>query len=1038
MRTNKFTRMARLFLALLICVFGMTTVMAQPVTGPGVDPNALLLLDFENGNIANWSATNTQQNRGEKQNVELMDAEKGDPVRFGRYAIKLNWDFTASVSATTLGSYFSPPDNAFTIPAASRGGSHKIGMWIYASPECEGVIWFRLQLFTPPGTAGSASSVLNEFVGEPSYVYWTGWKYHEFTFPNKANANKELGPPLTTTPSYAMFRLMSVSNATTQRPLTKGYFIIDNVRVTSVTEDTTRPTVNTITGNGTTLPSTGSGPTFTEGTVNLSATFSDPGSSSSGVNYNSIRMTVDGYLFKAGDAGFAVNQETNTVTLTGINLSNGTHNLEVYLEDNFGNIGTKTGMFTVEDPQGIATNVTLAPDVQALVGNTFKMKVNTNDSKNIKELELVLELNQYGSVDEINGVTFAPSAQAGSSYSFNSRLGLLTINLKNDITANAVETLATINVNISKNSDPTDVLRCSPVTAKAVYADNSLSLFSLFSAFTRDILATYNVTIVKRIVGVPGEILITDQNENPVSGVTVYALNADKTSVLAQAVTDATGIASGMNFTASAQNVNIYAEKEGKYSHTIPIRTLTAQLTNVPGFIRSGAAPDPKTSKTITWMSSPQTSTGPAIIKIAKESDGESAFQQYTGATKILEFDVSSSVAKGSSVTVKGLEPGTTYIYQVGDGTTWSPTRKFTTTTATNKFSFGAFGDLQASTTALMSRWMAAAATMEAMPQKPFFSVNVGDINDTDDNFGYCSVYGYMLNEHPVYANIDMVSAYGNHEYMGGAVNCKFMNGHPGADNPPLIGTGTYAVEYGNLIVVSLDWEARGYASANALMTAQAEWMDNILSKSDKTWKIVTLHYPVFPSASTPGSQAIYGPVFDKHNVQLVLCGHGHTYERVQAKEGTVTSGSNKRTFQPVTGNGTLHIQMGDMTQTGNNGRWILFEVDGPTMSATVRDANNSVVTNECFTLQTTELSDVESLFSPNLQIYPNPFRSVLHITGAENSTLQVMNIVGTVVHTQKISGTNETVPLEHLPAGIYFCRLEKDGQLKTVKVVKI
>jgi hypothetical protein len=156
-------------------------------------------------------------------------------------------------------------------------------------------------------------------------------------------------------------------------------------------------------------------------------------------------------------------------------------------------------------------------------------------------------------------------------------------------------------------------------------------------------------------------------------------------------------------------------------------------------------------------------------MKLAKKSAGEGSFTEFTGVTKILEFDAvaGSGVAKGSKVTVTGLEPATTYIYQVGDGTNWSATREFTTTSNTSKFSFSAYGDLQATGPADMAHWIAAGATIEAMEQKPFFSLNVGDIVDNDSRWDYHAHYSSLFDQRTGFANIDMVSGYGNHEYMG-------------------------------------------------------------------------------------------------------------------------------------------------------------------------------------------------------------------------------------------------------------------------------
>ena len=72
-----------------------------------------------------------------------------------------------------------------------------------------------------------------------------------------------------------------------------------------------------------------------------------------------------------------------------------------------------------------------------------------------------------------------------------------------------------------------------------------------------------------------------------------------------------------------------------------------------------------------------------------------------------------------------------------------------------------------------------------------------------------------------------------------------------------------------------------------------------------------------------------------------------------------------------------------------------------------------------------------------NLQIHPNPFVSEVTITGAQNSVLEIVNVLGTVVHTQPIHNSTETIQLEQLSSGIYFFRLSRDGQSRTLQVVK-
>jgi len=1112
MKTKKITQKTILFLALLLCGSGMITLKAQPTSGPGIDPNALLLMDFENGDVSGW--TKNTINRGEKVSVELMDAQNGDPVRFGRYAVKLNWDLTAAQTNQTLACLFSPPGDAFVIPATSGLTQRKIGMWIYASPECEGNIWFRLQQFTAPGsTPGVNAGYITVFGNEISYSYWTGWKYHEFIIP-AASTNKTMGPPSLTTPSYGMFRLLQAGSGTNGKQLTKGYFIIDNISVTSAAEDATRPTINTLTGNGTSL----TGATFDTGQINLATAYTDD---NSGINAASTCFTVNGVMYKSGSAGFTADE--TTATLTGLKLRNGTHTVVSHVEDKFGNIQTSTATFTVNDPNVVATTVTLVPDAQANVGKVYEMKVNTNNSQDIKEMNIIVELNQYASIDPSNGVVFAGSITDGT-YSYNTTNSQLTIHLINDNTAAAVETLATIRVNISKNSNPDDVIRCTPIVANATYGDDTAGAFSFFTAFSRPVLATYNLTVLKRIVGVPGDVLVSDLSGNPVAGATVYA---DAVT----GVSGADGIAT-FDFTASAQAVNMYAEKEGNYSYTYIVRTLAPMLTSTPSAIRSGTTVDPSTSKTMVWMSNPATAAYPSVMKLAKKSAGEGSFVEHTGVTKILEFDAvaSSGVAKGSKVSVTGLEPGTTYIYQVGDGTNWTATREFTTTSNTDKFSFSAYGDLQATGPADMAHWIAAAATLEAMDVKPFFSLNVGDIVDNDNNWAYHSHYSSLFDQRTGFANIDMAATYGNHEYMGtpNADIIKFLNGHPTLEpsdkyDIAKVGDGTYASVYGNMLVIGLDWESKGGGyTALQRQTEQVKWLDEVLTaNAGKTWKIITLHYEIPNTDFTPSSMGTLGPVLDKHNVQVVFCGHGHTFRRVQVENNVWTPAAYTRTAAPVAGAGTMHWQLGGMRPSdGNSQRWVLGEVDGNTLKFTVRNGSNVIVESEGFTLTapieeypltfntvngngtltatvdggaiatgaqvqkgknvvftavpnegfktkewklngvavdntttaytlsnltaiatvTVEFemaTGVENSFADNIQIYPNPFTDALTITGAENSVLQVMDIAGAKVYNQKIRANNEVIHLKKLSPGVYFFHIEKDKQVKIVKIVK-
>ena len=71
---------------------------------------------------------------------------------------------------------------------------------------------------------------------------------------------------------------------------------------------------------------------------------------------------------------------------------------------------------------------------------------------------------------------------------------------------------------------------------------------------------------------------------------------------------------------------------------------------------------------------------------------------------------------------------------------------------------------------------------------------------------------------------------------------------------------------------------------------AQLEWLDKELAKSGSDWKIMFFHHPIYSSGERHGPslqlRAMLEPLFVKHNVDLVLTGHEHFYERIKPQRG--------------------------------------------------------------------------------------------------------------------------------------------------------
>lgn len=69
-----------------------------------------------------------------------------------------------------------------------------------------------------------------------------------------------------------------------------------------------------------------------------------------------------------------------------------------------------------------------------------------------------------------------------------------------------------------------------------------------------------------------------------------------------------------------------------------------------------------------------------------------------------------------------------------------------------------------------------------------------------------------------------------------------------------------------------------------------------------------------------------------------------------------------------------------------------------------------------------------------NISIYPNPVSDVLYITGVnKESIVQFISVTGAVIYQKKISG-NTSIDITHIPAGLYFVKINNSIQGKIIK----
>ncbi|MFC8514899.1 purple acid phosphatase family protein [Streptomyces sp. NPDC057257] len=254
-----------------------------------------------------------------------------------------------------------------------------------------------------------------------------------------------------------------------------------------------------------------------------------------------------------------------------------------------------------------------------------------------------------------------------------------------------------------------------------------------------------------------------------------------------------------------------------------------------------------------------------------------------------------------------GLRPGTTYYYGVGhEG--FDPTApahrstisSFRTAPATaEKFVFTAFGDQGVSQAA-------AANDHVLLRQKPAFHLHAGDICYADGNGRGQKSDGYdpsfwdqfLKQNESVARSVPWMVTTGNHDmeawyspdgYGGQLARWSLPDSGFDARTAP----GVYAFTYGNVGFVALDANDVSYEiPANHGYTGgkQTKWLDGKLGElrasKDVDFLVVFFHHCAYSTsshASDGGVRAEWLPVFAKHQVDLVINGHNHVYERTDA-----------------------------------------------------------------------------------------------------------------------------------------------------------
>jgi hypothetical protein len=311
----------------------------------------------------------------------------------------------------------------------------------------------------------------------------------------------------------------------------------------------------------------------------------------------------------------------------------------------------------------------------------------------------------------------------------------------------------------------------------------------------------------------------------------------------------------------------------------------------------------PFATQNVSWRTSIDV-TSPQV-QLADMTKGPVTTSTTVAATSTTEFatDLGYTI-KYHTATITGLADKTAYLYRVGDGETWSEWLEFETPTqAAEPFSFIVQGDAQNDVKSYASRAFRAAT--EARPYAKAV-VHLGDLIDTDVADAEWGEWFSAAGFSNAYMNI--IAAPGNHEYYPGpdltrywGAQFEYPRNGP-ADTDAIRSAFDENVYYTDIQGVRFITLNANMASG-AELDAQTAWLERVLTENPHEWSVIAFHQPIFSVTSGRDNASIRNawlPIFEKHNVDLVLQGHDHAYGRgnLFANEQNLPTGADATTSQ--------------------------------------------------------------------------------------------------------------------------------------------
>ncbi len=303
-----------------------------------------------------------------------------------------------------------------------------------------------------------------------------------------------------------------------------------------------------------------------------------------------------------------------------------------------------------------------------------------------------------------------------------------------------------------------------------------------------------------------------------------------------------------------------------------------------PRLVRLGwPAVDPSRSASLLWRTDLETQA--SVVEFGTTADDLD--QRVEGWS--FTYGTSNEMRMHETRLCGLLSPETTYHYRVGGEGAWSPVHSFTTPPAaggsdTLRIALG--GDSRGS----YGTWGTALSLMDSHePDAIFIS---GDLTERGSDLEEWDAWLEAGLE--VLTRRAIIPAHGNHEFLAQGYFANF--GLPGNEQ-------WFNLALGPLDLVSLNDTVPDISHRDV---DQPAFIDAVFGGSELPWRVAMHHQSMYSTCTRHGSyedlRTVWGERFDAHEVELVVAGHNHVYERSVpiAEDAESTDGA-----------GTVHVVTG-------------------------------------------------------------------------------------------------------------------------------